>query len=111
MSGLSKEINGDLYEAKRTLALITPGAGGRREDPAVFNDYLAVDRSDRTTAMVARIRTLLDTYGSIEFAHDYARGIAVAVVEAYDLAFEGCPESDDARFVRALIPYMLGRIS
>ena len=106
-----KEINGDLYEAKRTLALIHLEREVGGEDAAVLNDYLAVDRPDRTTATVARIRALLDKYGSIEFAHDYARGIAVAAVEAYDTAFQGCSESDDTRFVRALIPYMLGRIS
>jgi geranylgeranyl diphosphate synthase type II len=61
--------------------------------------------------MVTRIRALLDKYGSIDFAHDYARGIAVAAMEAYEEAFGDCPESDDTRFVRALVPYMLGRTS
>jgi geranylgeranyl diphosphate synthase, type II len=106
-----KEINGDLYEAKRSLALIHLGRAVEGDDATVLDDYLAVDRPERTAAMVAGIRILLDKYGSIEFAHDYARGIAVAAMEACEEAFGDCPESDDTRFVRALVPYMLGRTS
>jgi geranylgeranyl diphosphate synthase type II len=106
-----KEINGDLYEAKRSLALIHLEREARGDDAAVLDDYLALERGERTAAVVTRIRRLLDKYGSIEFAHDYARGIAVAAIEAHEVAFRGCPESDDTRFVRDLIPYMLGRIS
>jgi geranylgeranyl diphosphate synthase type II len=104
-----KEINGDLYEAKRSLALIHLGAEVRGDDAAVLADYLAMDRSGRSEEMVAGIRRLLEKYGSIEFAGDFAQGIAVAATEAYDEAFGTCPDSEDARFVRGLVPYMLGR--
>jgi geranylgeranyl diphosphate synthase, type II len=106
-----KEINGDLYEAKRSLALIHLGRAAHGDDVTVLKDYLSVDRPERTAAMVDRIRVLLYKYGSIEFAHDYARGIAVAAMEAYEEAFADCPDDDDTRFVRALVPYMLGRTS
>lgn len=106
-----KEINGDLYEAKRSLAMIHLANEARGTDAEVLEHYQSVERPDRTAAMIAGIRTLLDKYGSIEFAHEYARGIAVAAMDAYDEAFEGCPDSEDTRFVRALVPYMLGRVS
>ena len=104
-----KEINGDLYEAKRSLALIHLGAEVRGEDEAVLADYLAVDRSERSDEMITEIRRLLDKYGSIEFAGEFAQGIAVAATEAFDEAFAPCPESEDTTFVRRLVPYMLGR--
>ena len=104
-----KEINGDLYEAKRSLALIHLGAEVRGEDEGVLADYLAVDRSERSDEMITEIRRLLDKYGSIEFAGEFAQGIAVAATEAFDEAFAPCPESEDTTFVRRLVPYMLGR--
>ena len=104
-----KEINGDLYEAKRTLALIHLEAEVRGDDATTLADYLAVDRPERTESMVAEVRRLLDVYGSIEFAADFAQGIAVAAADAYEEAFAECPHSDDTGFVRALVPYMLGR--
>ena len=104
-----KEINGDLYEAKRTLALIHLGTKVRGGDESVFAAYLSVDRPQRTTAMVAEIRALLDKYGSIDFAREFAQGIAVAAMEAYETAFGSCPDGEDVRFVGALVPYMLGR--
>jgi geranylgeranyl diphosphate synthase type II len=106
-----KEINGDLYEAKRSLALIHLGKEARGDDATVFDEYLSVERPERTAAMVTGIRALLDKYGSIEFAHEYARGIAGAALKAYEEAFGDRPDSDDTRFVRALVPYMLGRTS
>jgi geranylgeranyl diphosphate synthase type II len=104
-----KEINGDLYEAKRSLALIHLGAEARGEDAAVLSAYLAVDRSERSEEMITQIRGLLDKYGSIEFAGEFAQGIAVAAMEAYEEAFAPCPDGEDAEFVRGLVPYMLGR--
>jgi geranylgeranyl diphosphate synthase type II len=104
-----KEINGDLYEAKRTLALIHLETEVRGDDAVVLAEYLAAERPERTAAMVTGVRHMLDTYGSIEFASDFGQGIAVAAEDAYEEAFAGCPASDDTRFVRALIPYMLGR--
>jgi geranylgeranyl diphosphate synthase type II len=106
-----KEINGDLYEAKRSLALIHLCGEVRGGDATLLEDYLSVDRAGRTAPMVAAIRALFDKYGSITFAHDYALGIAVAAAQAYEEAFGGCPDGEDTRFVRALVPYMVGRPS
>ena len=106
-----KEINGDLYEAKRSLALIHLAKEARGEDSAFLREFLSANRAGRTPTMVARVRALLDEYGSIEFAHEYARGIAVAAMDAFGAAFAACPDSDDTRFVQELIPYMLGRTS
>lgn len=106
-----KEINGDLYEAKRSLALIHLRREARADDAEILDAFLSLDRSERTPEMVDTVRALFDGYGSIEFAHDYARGIAVAAGEAFEEAFGDCPDTEDTRFVRGLVPYMLGRTS
>ena len=82
-----KEIGGDLVEGKRTLMLIhllQQAQGSDREDLA---HYLRVDQTDRDTAMVRRIRTMMDSYGSLEFAEAYAEGVALQAEEAFEAAF------------------------
>ncbi len=106
-----KEINGDLYEAKRSLALIHLCGQVSSDDEALIRRYLSADREERTAGMINEIRGLIDKYGSIDFAVDYAHGIAGAALEAYEEAFCGAQEGEDAQFVRALVPYMLGRVS
>jgi geranylgeranyl diphosphate synthase, type II len=104
-----KEINGDLFEAKRSLALIHLCGAVHGDDAFVVEDYLSVERSARTQPMVERIRALLDKYESIDFALEYAHGIALAAADAFEEAFGDCPEGEETRFLRALVPYMLGR--
>jgi geranylgeranyl diphosphate synthase type II len=106
-----KEIDGDLFEGKRTLPLIHLMSAASGSDRAIVDDYLRLDRSERSAATVQRIRALLDTYGSIEYAKAYARGIADTAVGAFEVAFADAEPGPDVEFIRALIPYMLGRRS
>ena len=55
-----KEIDGDLYEGKRTLPLIHLIRHARGADRALVDRYLALDRAERDAALVARIRALMD---------------------------------------------------
>lgn len=104
-----KEIDGDLYEGKRTLPLIHLLRNAHGRDRDALDRYLSLERSQRTAAMVLKIRGLLDAYGSIEFAAAYARGIAGAALDAFELAFTPAAAGPDRDFVRALVPYMLDR--
>jgi geranylgeranyl diphosphate synthase, type II len=104
-----KEIDGDLYEGKRTLPLIHLLRNARGADRNALDHYLSRERSERTPAMVAKIRELLDAYGSIAFAAAYARGIASAALDAFEEAFAPAVVGPDRDFVRALVPYMLDR--
>jgi geranylgeranyl diphosphate synthase, type II len=104
-----KEIDGDLYEGKRTLPLIYLVRNARGGDRDTLDRYLALERSERTAEMVAEIRRLMDVYGSIEFAAAYARGIAGAALDAFEAAFAAAAAGPDRDFVRALVPYMLDR--
>jgi geranylgeranyl diphosphate synthase type II len=104
-----KEIDGDLYEGKRTLPLIHLVRNARRGDRETVDCFLQLERSQRTPAMVAEIRELLDEYGSIEFAAAYARGIAGAASGAFEAAFAAAEPGPDRAFIRAVVPYMLDR--
>jgi len=104
-----KEIDGDLYEGKRTLALIHLVRHARGTDRRTVNRYLGLERPERTAATVAEIRGLLDRYGSIAFAAEYGRGIAGAALDAFEAAFAPAAPGRDRDFVRAVVPYMLDR--
>jgi geranylgeranyl diphosphate synthase type II len=104
-----KEIDGDLYEGKRTLPLIHLLRNARGRDRDTIDRYLSLERSERTPAMVSEIRGLLDSHGSIAFAAAYAQGIAGAALHAFDAAFAPASAGPDRDYVRALVPYMLDR--
>ena len=106
-----KEILGDLHEGKRTLMLIHLLGAAEGADRAVLRDYLRVDRDGRSDELVAEVRSMMDRYGSIDFATDYATGIAGAALDAFESAFTGARRNDAYRFVQALVPYMLERES
>ncbi len=104
-----KEINGDLIEGKRSLALIHLIDEVSPEHREFVEHYLAMGRHQRTPEVVTRVRSLLDAHGSLEFAAEYGEGIASAALGAFGTAFANAAPGRDADFVRALIPYMLGR--
>lgn len=104
-----KEINGDLNEGKRTLVLIHLMGHARGRDRAVVERYLRMDRSERTPDTITEIRKLIDAYGSIDFTAEYGRGIASTALDTFEDAFAEAAPGPDTEFVRALVPYMLGR--
>jgi geranylgeranyl diphosphate synthase, type II len=104
-----KEINGDLREGKRTLVLIHLIGAASGPDQAIVDRYLRLAPSERRPEVIAEIRALFDVYGSIEFARAYALGIAGSALDAFEAAFADAADGEDKDFVRALIPYMLGR--
>lgn len=106
-----KEIDGDLFEGKRTLPLIHLAAEATGADRTTVDRYLALDRTERTHELVEEVRRLLDTYGSIEYTRAYAEGIADTAHDTFEVAFAAAEPGPDVEFVRSLIPYMLGRRS
>lgn len=111
VSRYGKEILGDLYEGKRTLMLIHLIGVAEGSDRPVLLDYLQMRRQDRSPSLVSEIRSMMDRYGSIGFATEYATGIADAALDAFDVAFAGCRPGDAYWFVRGLVSYMLERTS
>ncbi len=104
-----KEINGDLFEGKRTLPLIHLAHNARGRDREKLDRYLQLERSQRTVPIVAEVRDLLDDYGSIAFAAAYAQGIAGAALNAFETAFAPAEPGPDRDFIQAAVPYMVDR--
>jgi geranylgeranyl diphosphate synthase type II len=104
-----KEINGDLREGKRTLVLIHLASRATGPDRGAVDRYLRLRPAERTPAVIAEIRALIDAYGSIEFTRAYGEGIARSALDAFEAAFADAEPGPDTALVRALVPYMLGR--
>ncbi len=104
-----KEINGDLYEGKRTLPLIHLVRHARGGDRRTVDSYLRLERSERTATIVSEVRGLLDDYGSIAYAAAYAKGIAGAALDAFEHAFASAEPGPHTDFIRAVVPYMVDR--
>jgi geranylgeranyl diphosphate synthase type II len=106
-----KEILGDLHEGKRTLMLIHLLGAAQGNDRELVRRYLRCTRPERSTEMVAEVRGMMDRYGSLAFALDYAAGIGAAAHDAFELAFARAEPNEGHAFIRALIPFMLDRNS
>jgi geranylgeranyl diphosphate synthase type II len=110
-SAYGKEIDGDLYEGKRTLVLIHLVQHAEGSDRDTVHHYLGLEREARPPELVAEIRSMMDAYGSIDFTQAYAQGIASAAHDALDEAFGGVEASEATVLLRSLIPFMLDRRS
>lgn len=109
-----KEIGGDLLEGKRTLMLIHLRQNAQRADGEFVSEFLAGDRDARSVKDAEQVRALMDTYGSIEFAQQYASGVASQAADAFEQAFSsvlGKGPNPGATAVRAMIAYMHGRLA
>ena len=104
-----KEILGDLYEGKRTLALIHLLATAQGEDRRFVRDYLKRNRAQRSEELVRTVRALMDDYGSITFTREYAEGILLVAREYFEQAFAEARPGPDLDFLRALVPYVWSR--
>ena len=104
-----KEPLGDIREGKRTLILLHLLAATTPSDQEQVERYLAIDRGDRSDAVIAEIFTMMQDYGSVAFAEEFARGIARSAAIAFDEAFADVPDSPARRFVGDLVPYMVER--
>jgi geranylgeranyl diphosphate synthase type II len=104
-----KEILGDLYEGKRTLMMIHLLSVADEDERAWLDSFLSAARGKRSPEQVQAMLKMMGDHGSIEFAREFSKGVAAAAREAFDAAFDGLGPSEDLRFIRELIPYMLDR--
>ena len=106
-----KEILGDLHEGKRTLMLIHLLGAAEGSRPRAVGATCGARGRSVPPAMVAEVRSMMDRYGSLTFALDYAAGIGAAAGDAFELAFAHAEPNEGRAFVQALIPFMLDRTS
>jgi geranylgeranyl diphosphate synthase, type II len=105
-----KEINGDLWEGKRTLLLMHAFGQANSADQAWIRSFLARPRERRLPREVLRLHDIIASNGSIEWARQAAETFADAAALEFDnSAFAGAPRSPDLDWLRACVDYLVRR--
>src|SRR5271154_906297 len=107
--GYGKEINGDLWEGKRTLMLIHTIRQSTPEERARLSELLCRPREERTLADVTWMRKLMDKYGCAEYARKIAQGLVGAALHEYSLLSAGLPDSRDKSFLEQIVTWVIER--
>lgn len=104
-----KELNGDLYEGKRTLMLVHARKNCSAAERRRFDELLSLPRAARTAAHVAWLREVIDRTGAIDYARQVAQAMVGAASYEFSAVYAEVPDSRDKRFIAALIPWVLDR--
>jgi len=102
-----KELNGDLYEGKRTLLTIHLLQQCTSDERSFVEDFLGAERNAKTETEVRAIIDLLRKYDCIEYARGFAQGLVGAASHEFSLALEGLPPSRDKEFLRGLATWIV----
>jgi geranylgeranyl diphosphate synthase, type II len=104
-----KELAGDIWEGKRTLMIVHllrhVDSGERKR----LRAFLRLTRRRKQAKDVAWVRSLMDSYGSLENARQVAHGLAGAARSELAHAFAGLPEGRDLSFLRELPTWVISR--
>jgi geranylgeranyl pyrophosphate synthase/uncharacterized protein with NAD-binding domain and iron-sulfur cluster len=105
-----KEVDGDLWEGKRTLLLTHALEHANRADRAWISSFLARPRERRLPREVLRLHQILASGGSIQWAQQAAAAHAEAAAsEFHSSAFAGVPASPDLEWLRACVDFLVQR--
>jgi len=105
-----KEINGDLWEGKRTLLLTRALDRAHDADRAWMSGFLARPRERRLPREVLRLHEIIASSGSIQWAQQASAAFAEAAAREFDSsAFAGVPASPDLEWLRACVDYLVRR--
>ena len=107
--GYGKEVNGDIWEGKRTLMLIRAIRKSTTKERARLSDILCRPREGRTLSEVSWIRKLMDNYGCTEYGRKIAHGLAGAALHEYSLISAGLPDSRDKTFLEQMVTWVIER--
>lgn len=104
-----KEINGDIWEGKRTLMLIHAANHCNSEEQQRMRHFLSVPRVQRKEDDVRWVLDTMSKYGSIAHARSCARRLAGAALHEFEVNFGTLPDSEDKRFLQQVVLYMIER--
>jgi geranylgeranyl diphosphate synthase type II len=107
--GYGKEINGDIWEGKRTLMLIHTIRESTPTERVRLSAILNRPREERKLSEVKWIRALIDKYGCIDYARKIAHGLAGAALHEYSLLSAGLPDSRDKSFLEQMVTWVIER--
>jgi geranylgeranyl pyrophosphate synthase/uncharacterized protein with NAD-binding domain and iron-sulfur cluster len=105
-----KEIDGDLWEGKRTLLLAHALGQANPTDRAWINIFLARPRERRLPREVLRLHQIIADGGSIQWAQRAAAEFAEAAArEFHNSAFAGVAAGPDLEWLRACVDFLIQR--
>jgi geranylgeranyl pyrophosphate synthase len=105
-----KEIDGDLWEGKRTLLLAHALGRASSTDRAWIGAFLARPRDRRLPREVLRLHQIIADGGSILWAQRAAAKFAEAAVREFEeSAFAGVSEGPDLEWLRSCINFLVQR--
>jgi geranylgeranyl diphosphate synthase, type II len=104
-----KELDGDIWEGKRTLIMTDLFQRASAEELRRLAHVFAVDRSERKADDVRWIRERVDAYGCIERARCTAHALAGAASHEFGVALGGLQASREKAFLEELPHWVLHR--
>lgn len=104
-----KEINGDLWEGKRTLMLIHASRESTPEEQLRLTSILSRSREARSESEVDWMRELIDKYGCTEYARQIAQELAGAALHEFSLLAAELPDSRDKSFLEQVVTWVIER--
>ncbi|TMA31614.1 MAG: polyprenyl synthetase family protein [Deltaproteobacteria bacterium] len=104
-----KELDGDIWEGKRTLMLISLLRDATPAERERLAGFLARERRERQPAEVGWVRERMEAYGCLDYARQVAHGLAGAAAHEGELLYSALPDSRDKRFIRELPTWVLAR--
>jgi geranylgeranyl diphosphate synthase type II len=107
--GYGKEMNGDLFEGKRTLMLIHVRGACSAADRREIDAFLDLRRQDRTPDQVLWLAELMERHGSIDHGRAVAGAMAGAAAHEFDRVYGDLPASAERSFLAGLIPWVFER--
>ena len=107
--GYSKEQNGDLAEAKRTLMLIHVRAACSAAEQARLDHFLGLEREARSADDVLWLAQLMQERGSIDHARAVAAAMAGAAEHEFAAVYGALPPSEERAFLGSLVRWVFDR--
>jgi geranylgeranyl diphosphate synthase type II len=104
-----KELDGDIWEGKRTLMLIRLFQRATPRERSRLRRLLHLGRKTRTAEDVDWVHERMSAYGCIDDARRVAHGLAGAALHEFSLAYAGLPPSRDKAFLEALASWVIER--
>jgi len=104
-----KELNGDLWEGKRTLLLIHAFRRSTASERARLGSLLSKPREERKPGEVSWLRSLMDKYKCSDYARRISQELAGAALHEFSLLTAGLPESRDKSFLKQMPTWVIER--
>lgn len=109
-SRYGKEIDGDLWEGKRTIAITHALAHVDCADRLWIGNFLSRPRNRRLPREVTRLHAILERTGSIEWAQESAALFAQAAAQEFGtVTFAAVPPGRDLDWLRSCVDFLVQR--